>query len=558
MKIGNRILLTLIIFAAGVSLAAAKSPPPGVGGAASVPANILIMLDNSGSMGNSATSRMAQAKAVINALVTDPDLSSDVQFGLMEWNSKNPCVRCPIGPTSNNCIITTALPEIESNGGTSPHSAFVEVQDYFDGNSYNRCGGQGSCYYFPGAVNSCVVWSDSGSPIDPALACQVTAIVFISDGSYGGSPEIPAAQLHAQGIDTYVVGFMMGNNTNYNNLALAGGTVAPLYTNNQAQLLQALKAAILQIVASRQASSAPAVIPASYSGSGYILQSSFTVEGEHQWPGHLMKYELDGDAKPKPNPVWDAGEELDNRTAASRNIWTVGKGLCSGANLPSGINNFTVANASDLACALYDGNDTPYSALDTANLIRFVRGVDSYDEDSDGSILDERWKLADIYHSELRIVGPPALEVSGDAAANTGLYYRWQKGYETFKNANSSRPEVVYVGSNTGMLHAFDYATGEELWAFIPPAMLPRLREMVSFTANTSNSIYGVDGSPIVRDVYMNGNWKTVLISGMRQGGKSYFALDVTDVANPGYLFGFSNNPADGEVQCWDACGEWP
>jgi len=48
------------------------------------------------------------------------------------------------------------------------------------------------------------------------------------------------------------------------------------------------------------------------------------------------------------------------------------------------------------------------------------------------------------------------------------------------------------------------------------------------------------------------------LIGGLRQGGKHYFALDITDPHKPRYQFGFTNNPADKEVQCWDACGKWP
>ena len=54
-----------------------------------------------------------------------------------------------------------------------------------------------------------------------------------------------------------------------------------------------------------------------------------------------------------------------------------------------------------------------------------------------------------------------------------------------------------------------------------------------------------VDGSPTVADVWLDENgdnavlsaeWKTVLISGMRKGGRGLFALDVTNppnVSNP-------------------------
>ena len=92
------------------------------------------------------------------------------------------------------------------------------------------------------------------------------------------------------------------------------------------------------------------------------------------------------------------------------------------------------------------------------------------------------------------------------------------------------------------MLHAFDFDTGKELWAFIPPSLLPKLRQMKSDKANISNVIYGVDGAPIVKDIYYDDSWKTIVLTGLGEGGKSYFALDITDTENPKHLFTFKNN----------------
>ena len=33
--------------------------------------------------------------------------------------------------------------------------------------------------------------------------------------------------------------------------------------------------------------------------------------------------------------------------------------------------------------------------------------------------------------------------------------------------------------------------------------------------------------------------WKTILVCGLRKGGKTYFALDITDTLNPQYLWEF-------------------
>ncbi len=112
-----------------------------------------------------------------------------------------------------------------------------------------------------------------------------------------------------------------------------------------------------------------------------------------------------------------------------------------------------------------------------------------------------------------------------------------------FYLAKKDRTKVIIVGANDGMLHAFDAATGVEKWAFIPNALLKNLK--LSTAAHT----YFVDSSPKVADVWFPSSsgdttksadeWKTVLISGLRKGGTSYFALDITDTLNPRYLWEF-------------------
>ncbi len=51
---------------------------------------------------------------------------------------------------------------------------------------------------------------------------------------------------------------------------------------------------------------------------------------------------------------------------------------------------------------------------------------------------------------------------------------------------------MIFVGANDGMLHAFDDATGEELWGFIPSEFLSQLRDMTRGSDLESS----VDGSP--------------------------------------------------------------
>ena len=88
---------------------------------------------------------------------------------------------------------------------------------------------------------------------------------------------------------------------------------------------------------------------------------------------------------------------------------------------------------------------------------------------------------------------------------------------------------VIFVGANDGMFHAFDNATGEELWGFIPNELLSRLKDLTS----GNNLKYYVDGSP---KAYITESQK-IIIFGLRRGGSHYYALDVTDPDNPKFLW---------------------
>jgi hypothetical protein len=210
---------------------------------------------------------------------------------------------------------------------------------------------------------------------------------------------------------------------------------------------------------------------------------------------------------------WDAGEILDARSAAARDIYTA---LPDGAG---GMNrvDFHDINVALLAPILADVNG------DDAGLINFVRGEGRY------------WKLGDINHSNPIVVGPPDGSPSVMGA-----------GYDVFLDDWKDRPKVLFVGANDGMLHCFDLLTGDELWGFIPYNLLPKLKDMWGVDVLTdryfTRRVY-VDGSPVVADVQIAGVWRTVLICGQGPGkgstrgggitGNHYFALDVTDPNNP-------------------------
>ncbi|MEK7413670.1 MAG: PilC/PilY family type IV pilus protein, partial [Planctomycetota bacterium] len=90
------------------------------------------------------------------------------------------------------------------------------------------------------------------------------------------------------------------------------------------------------------------------------------------------------------------------------------------------------------------------------------------------------------------------------------------------------------------MLHAFDSSTGQEIWAYVPSAVLPNLYKLADKNY-ASQHRYFVDGSPVQGDVKIGTDWKTILVGGLGAGGRSYYALDVTDPDSPKALWEFSN-----------------
>jgi type IV pilus assembly protein PilY1 len=110
---------------------------------------------------------------------------------------------------------------------------------------------------------------------------------------------------------------------------------------------------------------------------------------------------------------------------------------------------------------------------------------------------------------------------------------------------NAQSPEVVvYTATNDGYLHAIDGATGGELWSFVPKELLPNMHRLF-FDPRSKFKNYGIDGNvvPIIKDVDRDGTIESAdgdfvqIVFGMRRGGSSYYALDVTNKNSPQLLW---------------------
>jgi len=84
------------------------------------------------------------------------------------------------------------------------------------------------------------------------------------------------------------------------------------------------------------------------------------------------------------------------------------------------------------------------------------------------------------------------------------------------------------------MLHAFDVASGKEVFAYVPNYFLQADPTTTSARVNaltvpTYKHQFYVDATPMIGDVNIGGTWTTLLTGGYGAGGKGFYALNVTD-----------------------------
>lgn len=134
--------------------------------------------------------------------------------------------------------------------------------------------------------------------------------------------------------------------------------------------------------------------------------------------------------------------------------------------------------------------------------------------------------IGGIFHSQ-PVVAPPPQAFLAD------------EGYRAFAKTYANRPAVLYTETMDGLLHGFDATNdtpggpyGNELFAFIPPAVLPTLQS--NFPSGVATLL---DSPPVVKDVVWERKrtdigagaanlWHTMLVAG-EPGG--YFAMEISD-----------------------------
>ena len=440
------------------------------------------------------------------------------------------------------------------------------------------------------------------------------------------------------GVRTYVVGFALPtgvDSTLLDQIAAAGGTDTAYLASDSASLNTALGNIFLNIVNRTSSSTGAAVLANNASGDGAVFQALYSPENEDvngnkvQWTGALNTLFLDsngyiredtnqngkidnyltdmsilyyyddikgrtkvrlfqGSSTTTPPDLSGAGAS-EIELSELKAVWKAQDQLSSLTNVKTQRSYSSVASSGRYILTSLDGESTiDFSEAEVAtnnnlkshlmlggasatDMVNYIRGEEvagyrsrTIDMDGDGTV--EVQRLGDIVHSTPATVRVPSeLYDSKNRDATYGVFR------EKYKN----RRQMVYLGANDGMIHAFNggfwddtnkaYSTtnsgetahplGAELWAYVPRTSLPHLQ----WLKDTSYShIYYVDGEPIIFDANIFSadsdhpyGWGTVLVVGMRLGGgdfevdtdndgivdetlySSYILLDITNPEVP-------------------------
>jgi len=268
-----------------------------------------------------------------------------------------------------------------------------------------------------------------------------------------------------------------------------------------------------------------------------IFSSTFTTV---KWTGNLTKREINlVSGEVDPTVHWSSSWTLGDKVAATSDTRSIWYRDASGARrefLASAMGSTELAWFTNKCDALSQcGNLAPANRTivnQPATLVNWLRGQQQYANDA----ILRGYHLSEDEETNPKGTAKPV--VLGDIASSKPAYMRGARksyadaGYQTYRTEQAERKPTVFIASNDGMLHAFDAASGAEMWAYMPRITMKKLHLQASLSYATEHQ-FTVDGSPELADVQIGGKWRTILVGGLNAGGRGYYALDVTDPDEP-------------------------
>ncbi len=423
-------------------------------------------------------------------------------------------------PTTNGCVtqryvvlVTDGLPTMDLNHNNWPPLGSISAAGYGVTATFNADG-------------------SLATTNDQALTDVINKMTTLNSG--------------ANPIKTFIIGVGAGVDPSKNPTAaatllamsVAGGTNTSSpqgyfpATSPQA-VTDALQSIITQILAQTQSTASAAVNSTGLNVNSKVYQSQFvTSDTPYQdWTGNLFEYDIDPTTGVVnlAAPDWSAQTQLDLGPARLITTWDPVQNRAIPFEWTTG------SPANGIATSTVLGTDLQAFLPDPSgqDVLGYLRGSTAQEVRSGGKFRNRSHILGDIVDSNPAYIGP----------SNEGIQ---ASSYIGFAASTATRPPLLYIGADDGMLHAFDVATGDERFAYIPQGVYGNLINLASPYYNAQHQFY-VNGSPQGGDVlFSDSTWHSLLVGSEGQGGKSVYALDVTD---PTLL---TTEPALANAVLWD------
>ncbi len=325
-------------------------------------------------------------------------------------------------------------------------------------------------------------------------------------GSDGDGKSYDDPKFSLQNLITYTVGFAVANSVLPSAAKVGGGKS---YTaTDETSLSNALNSAVSSIASSvSNAGGVVTVMPYKKDGNK-IFQPVFDPK---DWHGELRCYDYASIAFDSNGNVVSGACSVPKAvipTEANRKIYT--------SSWDSTANKFDFSTSSLSLMSAVQKTSLGATSTDQQNTIKFLRGQSVSGMRTRASL------LGDIVDAQPVVVSEPGGSTS-DA------------DYAKFKSDNATR-NIVFIGANDGMMHAFGVSDMSELMGYVPAAVYPRLDELTKTDYGTSTQhVYHVNGEVRQSDVKLplasdpsKSAWNTLLVGGLAQGGQGYYALNAT------------------------------
>ena len=312
----------------------------------------------------------------------------------------------------------------------------------------------------------------------------------------------------------------------------------------------AMRRILLAVSAGSRTSGSLALTGARISGRSLAVSPSYGVDNEStDWYGRLSAAKAEFDintGEVSETGLWEASAELASMTPTTRS------GRTWFGDSSGGTSRFNATNITtfDQLCdnprpgmSRCTAAELTALGVDVPDAIDYLLGDQSREVGNPGGTLRSRTTvLGDIINSNPVVSAPT--DDYGYRSLGTHGTVDYGATYVEYMEDKESRPAMVYVGANDGMLHGFHGGIdhqgvvspngGEQMFGYIPRAVLGHMGNLLfpyepDAVGQKFDHRYFVDGPVVVGDAYFDGGWKTALVATAGAGGRSVFALDVSD-----------------------------